>query len=83
MTEHQNLYLFLKTYSALTGQQSKHSSQAAQTSMTSDLRKSVHVPTAEDAIETESSSDEQSAVGVLKANELINLNCSDSIDSES
>ena len=41
-----------------TGQQSKHSSQAAQTSMTSDSRKSVHVPTAEDAIETESSSDE-------------------------
>ena len=41
-----------------TGQQSKHSSQAAQTSMTSDSEKSVHVPIAEDAIETESSSDE-------------------------
>ena len=40
------------------GQQSKHSSQAAQTSMTRDSEKSVHVPIAEDAIEIESSSDE-------------------------
>ena len=51
--------------------------------MTSDSEKSVQVPIAEDAIEIESSSDEWSAVGVLKSNELINLNCSDSIDSES
>ena len=41
-----------------TGQQSKHSSQAVQTSMTSDSEKSVHVPIAEDAIEIESSSHE-------------------------
>ena len=41
-----------------TGQQSKHSSQAAQTSMTIDSEKSVHVPIAEDAIEIESSSHE-------------------------
>ena len=41
-----------------TGQQSKHSRQDAQTSMTSDSEKSVHVPIAEDAIEIESSSDE-------------------------
>ena len=41
-----------------TGQQSKHSSQAAWTWMTSDSEKSVHVPVAEDAIEIESSSDE-------------------------
>ena len=34
-----------------TGQHSKHSRQAAQTSMTSDSEKSVHVPIAEDAIE--------------------------------
>ena len=61
-----------------TGQQSKHSRQAAQTSMTSDAEKSVRVPIAEDAIEIESSSN-----GVLKANKLINLNCSDSIDFES
>ena len=40
------------------GQQSKHSSQAAQTLMTSDLEKSVYVPIAVDAIEMESSSDE-------------------------
>ena len=39
------------------GQQSKHLSQAAQTSMTSNLEKSVHVPIAADAIEIESSSD--------------------------
>ena len=39
-----------------TGQQSKHSSQAAQTSIISDSEKSVHVPIAEDAIEKESSS---------------------------
>ena len=41
-----------------TGQQPKHSSQAAQTSMTIDLEKIVHVPIAEDAIEIENSSDE-------------------------
>ena len=41
-----------------TGQQFKHSSQAAQTSMISDSEKTVHVPVAEDAIEIESSSDE-------------------------
>ena len=41
-----------------TGQQSQHSSKAAQTSMTSDSEKSIHVPIAEDAIEIESSSDE-------------------------
>ena len=66
-----------------TGQQSKHSSQAAQTSMTSDSEKSAHVPIADDVIEIESSSDELSAGGILNANELINLNCSDSIDSRS
>ena len=51
--------------------------------MTSEAEKSVHVPIAEDAIKIESSSDEKSAVGILKANELINLNCSDSIDCKS
>ena len=41
-----------------TGQQSKHSSQATHTSLTSDSKKSVHVSIAEEAIEIESSSDE-------------------------
>ena len=41
-----------------TGQQFKHSSQAAQTSMTNDSEKSTHVPFAKDAIKLESSCDE-------------------------
>ena len=51
--------------------------------MTCDFEKSVYIPIAEDAIKIMSSSDEQSEFSVLKVNELINLNCSDSIDSES
>ena len=69
-----NLYFFSKhTAHYFTGQQSKHSSQASQTSMTCTSEKRVPFPIAEDAIKIISSSDEQSAVVALKANELINL----------
>ena len=52
------LKIVFQNIQCTTGQQSEPSSQAAQTSMTSDSEKSVHVPVAEDSIKIESSSDE-------------------------